>query len=307
MTTANFVRQLATEDEPLKYSRLLQLSGLTADETAEFKMAWPSVPQRLKREVLAKLVELSEDNLELDFTSVFMACLDDADADVREAATQGLWECEDRVIIRPLIGLLADDPSATVRAAAAASLGRFAAMAHDGKLLTSDAERIRSALMDVIEMTDEELEVRRRAIEALATLEVPEIEVIIRGAYDSGVMELKQTALYAMGRTSNTKWLPTVLSEMDHKDGAVRFEAATAAGQLGEESSVPHLIRLIQDEDPEVQLAAVGALGAIGGTLAKAALQRCLRIGDEALEEAARAALSELEFDDDPLGIRFEV
>ena len=69
---------------------------------------------------------------------------------------------------------------------------------------------------------------------------------------------------------------------------------------------MPHIIRLIKDDDALVQLSAVEALSSIGGTLAKQALLQCLKSGDEALEEAAQSALANLEFDNDPLGFRFD-
>ena len=255
---------------------------------------------------MKKLVELCEDNLELDFSAVFRACLEDTDEGVRETATRGLWECDDRAIIRPLIGLLQGDPSAKVRAAAAMSLGKFAEMAQNGKLLPRDADRTREALMAAIDRHGQDLEVRRRAIEAAANFDLPEIDKIIQDAYDSGSTELMQSSIYAMGRSSNTRWLPIILKEMESEDPAVRYEAANACGQLGEESTIPHLIQLIEDHDLEVQQAVVRALGMIGGPLAKRALQQCLKMGDEVLEMAAEDALSSLEFDDDPLTFRFE-
>ncbi len=86
----------------------------------------------------------------------------------------------------------------------------------------------------------------------------------------------------------------------------MRFEAANACGMLGDESIVPHLISLFEDDDVEVQAAAVQALGQIGGQLAKRALQQAVKTADETVEEAAQAALAEIEFDEDPLGFRFQ-
>jgi HEAT repeat protein len=299
-----FVKQLADEDAPLKYSQLLDLSGLSPEGAAELEEAWPSVPVGRRLELMAKLAELSEDNLQLDFTSVFVACLGDADSDVREAATLGLWECQDRMIIRPLVRLLGGDPSANVRTAAAISLGRLAAMVQDAKLPTKDEDKIRSALLSAIERDGENMEVRRRAIESVACLAVPEIERIIRDAYESGDLKLKQSAIYAMGRTSDPRWLPAVLAELGHESAAVRYEAVGAAGLLGEESTVPQIVRLIGDKDPEVALAGVRALGAVGGPTAQSALRRCLNLDDEVLEDAAQEALDGLMLDDDPLGIK---
>ncbi len=306
MTLEKFFTELGDEEKPLKHAGLLQLSGLPSEDMVEFKAVWHSMPQSRKREILAKLVELGENNIELDFHSVFRACLTDGDEYVREQATRGLWDCEDRVVIRPLIETMRADPSEKVRAAAAMTLAKFAARAQEGKLATRDAERIREALLETIGDEKERLDVRRRAIEAIAAFNSPEVEQIIRDAYNSEDSSLKQSAIYAMGRSSDTRWLPIVLKETHHQDAAVRYEAANASGQLGDESTVPHLIRLIKDEDTQVQLSAVQALGNIGGPLAKQALLQCLKSGDESIEEAAQAALANLDFDEDPLNFRFD-
>ena len=302
LTVKNRFRDLGDQEQPVKYTALLQLSGLSSDEAIEFKAGWPSVPDTRRREILAKMADLCEDNLELDFSAVFRAALDDVDEQVRETATLGLWECEDRAIIRPLIALLTEDPSAKVRASAGVSLRNFATMAQSGKLLSRDADRIREALMGVIGRPDQDLEVKRRAIEALACFDFPETDQIIREAYASGEPKLKQSSIHAMGQSCNPQWLPTVLDEFDDEDAAIRYEAANACGQLADESTVPHLIRLIRDEDAQVQLAAVKAIGAVGGPLAKRALEQCLKMDDEALEEVAQDALGNIEFDGDPLG-----
>jgi HEAT repeat protein len=159
----------------------------------------------------------------------------------------------------------------------------------------------------VIEDLDEELEVRRRAVEAVAGLPGPGVEELIRDAYESGEAELKQSSIYAMGRSSNPAWLPTVLREMDDRSPPIRYEAANAAGLLGDETVAPHLISLLRDDDMSVQLAAISSLGSVGGALAGQALRKCLESDDEAIEEAADEALREIEFDDDPLSLTFDV
>jgi HEAT repeat protein len=288
--------------EPPWHADLVQLSGLSTDEVAGFRSSWASLNEDRKCEILTRLAQLSEDNLELDFTAVLRACLTDGNETVREQATRGLWECEDRVVIRPLVGLLTKDPAAEVRSAAAITLGKFAEMARDGKLLERDGSRILEALLTVVDRDDEYLEVRRRAIEAVACFNVPVVEELITEAYNDGATELKQSAIFAMGRTSNAQWLPTVLNDIDDIDAAIRFEAANACGLLGDESTIPHLLDLIDDEDFRVQTSAVQALGSIGGPLARRALLQCLKLGDESLGDVAQEALSSIESDEDPMG-----
>ena len=306
MALKDLLRDLWNQEKTLKYSRLLELSGMSSDEMVEFRDAWASVTPVRKRMILEKLVELCVDDLELDFDSVFRTCLKDEDEQVRQRATEGLWECDDRSLIRPLIELMLNDPSVKVRATAATSLRKFAIMAQNGKLLPRDASRTRDSLIGTVIKENEDLQVRRRAIEAVACFDFPERDDIIRDAYNSGDPMLKQSSINAMGQSSNPEWLPTVIVEMENEHPAIRYEAACACGQLGEESTAPHLIKLIQDEDVQVQLAAVRALGAVGGPLARQALQRCCKLGDEVLEEAAQHSLSSIQFDDDPLGTVFE-
>ena len=307
LSITEYLNTLAEDSDALKYSGLLQLSDLSSDESDEFEDAWPGISTELRREILGRLTELAEDNLELDFNAAFRSCLADGDDSVRELAARGLWECEDRKIIRPLVSLVKGDPSAKARAAACITLGRFTALAQEGKLSSRDEESIRSALVAVIEGPGEELEVRRRAIEAVSSLPDPGVEEIIKEAYASGVPELKQSSIYGMGRSSNAVWLPIVLKEMEDPSPPIRYEAANAAGLLGDEKVAPHLISLLRDDDLSVQLAAITSLGSVGGALATQALMKCIESGDEATEEAASEALQEIEFDEDPLSLTFDV
>lgn len=306
MTLEDFMGTLANEDAAPKNSSLLQLSGLDSEQLFAFRSGWIGLSTSRKRDVLTRLIDLGEDNLELDFIPIFRACLRDEDDEVRETATKGLWDTDDRVVIRPMLSLLADDKSDKVRAAATVSLAKFASLAQEGKILARDGDKIRTSLLDVISHENEDPEVRRRAIEAVACFNLPEIESLIKEAYESGDQRLRQSAIFAMGRSSNVTWLPIVLKEIGDDDPAIRYEAANAIGQLGDESIIPYLVSLTKDDDVQVQLSAIHSLGEIGGPVAKGALQQTLKMGEEMLEEAAEEALANIEFDADPLGFKFE-
>jgi HEAT repeat protein len=91
---------------------------------------------------------------------------------------------------------------------------------------------------------------------------------------------------------------------MESDDSEMRFEAATAAGALGDEEALSSLARLALDEDAEVQEAAIGAIGEIGGPAARAVLHEIAEhTRDERVLEAVTEALSQADFVDDPLGI----
>ena len=302
MTLPDLLTDLTDLEKPVTYSGLLQLSDLPVEGLTELKTVWSNLPTERRRETVRKLIELADDNVEFDFSSIFKSCLTDDDDAIREMAAKGLWETEDRTMIRPLVKLLENDTCAEVRASAAMSLKNFAVMSQNGKLLSRDGDRIRQALLAVANRPTEDFDVRRRAIEAVASFNTLETNSVVREAYESDNPTLVQSAIFGMGQSSNPAWMPTVVDEMSNPLAAVRFEAATACGLLGEEGVVPHLLRLLRDDDSEVRLASIKALGLIGGPTAKHVLQQHLSDNDEAIEEAAREALTSLEFEDDSLG-----
>ena len=306
MTLEQIMADLSDRNAQIRHTDLAQLSGLSRAEVMSVVSAWAGIGPERRRELLERMIELAGDNIELDYTALFRACLRDRDAGVRESAARGLWDSDDRIVIRPLVEILGKDPSAEVRAAAATTLGKFAEMAEEGKLIRRDGQRISDALMAVIENPDEENETRRRAIEAIAPVSSERVYETILQSYNDDDPRMKQSAIYAMGRSSDSRWLPTVLRETGHADAAIRYEAATACGYLGDDETVPRLINMLNDEDSQVQLAAARSLGTIGGDLAKRALTQAMKRGDHAMEEAAEQALASIEFEEDPLGFRFD-
>ena len=306
MTAAQIIVELQDSASPVRHTSLIQLSGLSRTEVRDMMPSWNEIDANRRRELLDRMAELADDNIELDYSALFRACIGDKDEGVRARAARSLWDSDDRTNIRPLVGLLSQDDSAEVRAAAATALGKFVEMAEEGKLLKREGRRIADALVGVIENPQEQLETRRRAIEAVAALTSEKVHSLIDQAHRSEDIRLRQSAIYAMGRSSDSSWLPTVLRETRHSEAAIRYEAVTAGGLLGDEDTVPHLVRFLNDEDSQVKLAAVSSLGLIGGKLAQKALLQAVKRGDEAVQEAAEQALEAMDFDDDPLGFRFE-
>ena len=303
--TDSILRELADESRPLLHSSLLQLSGASPDVAEALESAWSSISPRRKNDIVARMLELAGDNPELDFDELFLRLLNDPSEDLREIAARGLWECEDRAAIRPLTTLLLGDPSAAVRSAAAVSLGRFAVLAAEGKLIARDADRLSTALMSAVQTEDEDRDVVWRSVESAAPFLTEDIIRIIEEGYRDGDSKVKQSAVHAMGRSADPRWLPSLTTALDSDDAAIRYEAAESCGMIGDTSSVPHLISLLRDGDTQVEVAAVRALGAIGGDLAKRALTRCLDYGDQDVEEAAEAALNEIDAIEDPTGFSF--
>jgi HEAT repeat protein len=251
-----------------------------------------------------RLVELAEDNFELDFDNIFKSHLNDQDAEVRSKAIEGLWESEEASLIDPLVTLLEQDSSEKVQATAAIALGKFAMLAELKKLRPSHKSKVCQALLAVINDKSKPIEIKRRALEAVAPLSLPKMKKAIAEAYQSGNPKLRTSALFAMGKSCNHSWLPILLKELANTDAEIRYEAAGACGELGEEEAVPYLIELINDLDVEVRLAAIQALGKIGGPEAKGCLEQCLNNPSEVIQQTAEQALHELEAGEGPLSFR---
>jgi HEAT repeat protein len=296
--------ELNKSDKSPPNSRLAELSNLNLEEQKLFIQSWQKIEPKLRRQIVRQLVELGEDNLELNFDSIFKFCLTDQDDEVRCSAIEGLWENEEASLIDPLINLLEKDGSDKVQAEAARALGKFAILAEYKKLRPSHMSRIQKALLAVIRDKNKPTEVSRRALEAVAPISIPEVKTAIIEAYKSPNSRLKISAIYAMGKSCDPSWLPILLKEMINADAEMRYEAAGACGELEEETAVPGLIRLINDDDADVQMAAIQALGKIGNTQAKECLKQCLESNNEAIRQTAGETLSELEVMEDPLSFR---
>jgi HEAT repeat protein len=275
------------------------------DQTLAFERVWSALDPNRRQSLIDELGELAEDNVELDFDSVFLLALNDPEPGVRCDAIKGLWEHDSRDLIDPLIQLLSNDPDAAVRAEAALALGRFVVQAEFDALSEADGGRIDRALRNTLDDVSEPAEVRARALEALGARSADWVHDLIEGAFDSEERRMRLSAVHAMGRSCDEGWLPTILPELQSDDPEMRYEAASALAVIADEEAVDHLVPLLHDDDTEVQEAAIAALGEIGGLNARDALEELLNDADERVRAAAVAALAQIEFEEDPLAVKF--
>jgi HEAT repeat protein len=295
------IADLADNEKPIGNASLAGLSNLNADEFNYFIQVWPGMEDTRRRKIVDRMVELAEDNFELNFDSIFKFCLRDRDPEVRAKAIEGLWENEETVLIPPFIRMLNEDSSEAVQAAAAKALSKYAMLAELKKLGPSSSNRVSQALLAILKDKSKPREVWRRALEAAAPLSLPEVKKAITEAYSSDDIKLKNSAIYAMGKTCDNSWMPILIKEMSSTNPDIRYEAAGACGEICDEEAVPYLIRLSADKDIEVQQAAILSLGKIGGAKAKQHLLKCLNSADETISEAAEQALKRLEAEEDTL------
>ena len=304
MSLETLLPTLANPEHMPHATELLALSNLAGDDLVRVLDVWRTLSIQRRRDIVDALADLIEDNVELDFTSIFIAGLTDSDVQVRADSIKSLWEYEEDDLVPPLLTLLAD-PEALVRAEAALGLGR-ALMRME--LLDRDdavAIEIEDALRAVVHSDSELVEVRGRALEAVGVRGKEWVSDLIDEAYASGERRLTLSAVHAMGRNADLNWMPTIIEEMSSEDGEMQFEAATAAGAIGDEEAIPYLAELTGDEDVEVQEAAIAALGLIGGPSARSVLHAvAAEHRDERVLDAVSEALAEADFAEDPLGFQ---
>ena len=145
-------------------------------------------------------------------------------------------------------------------------------------------------------------EVRRRLIEALSYSSEETVAGLIQAAYEDADEGMRVSAVFSMGRSADDRWAREVVRELSSANPEMRYEAARACGELALEEAACALVEMLDDVDLEVQEAAIWSLGQIGGGDARKALKTCLRSDNEAIREAARAAMRELEFMHGDLG-----
>ena len=260
---ASFTRvleEVLSPDYDLVRIDLAELSNLSQAQLAQFQAVWQEISHERRQDLAAALQELSEDRFDITFNDIFRWMLQDHDARVRSLAIEGLWEDTSVRQITPLISLLRNDPAASVRAAAALSLGRFVLLGELEEIDAQAATRVEDALR--LAYSDDEFDptVRRRLLESLAYSGQDDIEEIILEAYQSDDPTLQVSAVFAMGRNASKRWRPFVMAELSSNDDAIRFEAVRASGELGMKSAVPDLIDLLGESD--VELRELGHLGA---------------------------------------------
>lgn len=287
---ARVLEHLHDLSQPFPAKELYQFSDLTRKELAALEAAWPAIDVERRRGVMHDLGELGDANFEVRFDDVYRLGLDDADPEVRVTAIINLWESEAPDLMAPLMTLMQSDPEAEVRAAAASALGRFVYLGEVEEIPAPQARRVEAALLAVINGPDE-LEVRRRALEAIAFSGREEVAPLIEAAYAAPDHKLRVSALFAMGRSADSqRWREPVLAELENADPEMRFEAVRAAGELELQEAVPALQAHSHDGDPQVREAVIWSLGQMGGEPAREAL---LALLDEAETEEERDYIEE--------------
>jgi HEAT repeat protein len=285
----------AIRDGDLSQTQVARFSDLSRTNARTLAAAWDSIPEDNRVDLVRRVDELSEEKVELNFGRVLRIALGDRSAVVRQLAVAGLWEDESSELLDRLRSILENDESPDVRAQAAAALERFSGKAAAGSLDETVAGDLREVLRRSVNDAGAPYAVQRRALESLGPYaSEPEISSLIAEAFDSGDHGLQCSALYAMGRSQDARWLRTILERLASEEPEIRFEAARAAGLLGSTDALPLLVQAARDDDAEVRHVSISAIGQIGGRGAVRALERLAEDAGEADLDLIQAAIDDV-------------
>ena len=295
-----FLNQLPEDDDAaINYSSLAELSRLTGPEASEFGQLWLEWSSERVLDIVERMVSLCEDQLDVEFEVIYKQGLKHPNPTVRIASLKGLEETEDRALVIQLGKILKSDPVAEVRAAAAIPLAHLSIMAEAGKLSARYRDALEDALYGVMENEREIQEVKLKAMEAVSVFAAERLTSHIEVAWSSGDLNARQSSLFTMGRTSDPKWIEYVIPDLEHDSASVRYEAAIAMGELGDEHHLRVMDALLDDEDLTVQLAAISAVERIGGDAAKAKLELKLASPEPQVVELVQQALQTMKDEED--------
>ncbi len=296
-TLEEVIRDLdAREGNHVPTSAYYGLSNLLPETVEAFVPYWDAIDSEYKQKILAEFAEASEINFDLDYQSLGNLSINDDNSEVRVRAIGVLWADESLSLLSKMIDLAETDESTEVRAAAASELGRFILLGEYGEISETEANRAQDVVIGILNDTSEDVEVRRRALEAISNSSLDFVSEAIREAYESDDRSMRVSSIYAMGRSYDDQWNDSVIREMHNDDPEMRYEAARAAGELEIEEAVTLLGQLAVVDEREIRQVAIWSLGEIGGSQALRLLS--------ALGEDARDAKDEdlLEAVEDAIG-----
>lgn len=278
------------------HAELEHLSGLLGDEIARIQNAWGNLDLEVRQMLARTLSHMAEADFAMDFSAIFRIALEDEDAEIRAVAVEGLYEVEDVRLVPVLAKMARHDPASEVRIAAVQTLAQFVLLGELEKIRPAPFHAAVQVLKEAHMDHEENAEVRRRAMESLAYTGDYDVPEMIAMAYKEGSEQMRTSAVFAMGRSADKIWGDIVRHELHNPDPEMRFEATRACGELQLQEAVKEIVELAEDVDTEIRAMALWSLGQIGGNLARRTLQRYIDSDNEAMQDAAREALQELEF-----------
>ncbi len=283
---------------PKRY--LQQFSDMGALELKALMDVWQRVERNRKLTLLEGLETLVEGDTLVNFDDFAKALLTDADSTIRGRAIRLLRECEDVKLVPAFINILKNDPEPQTRAEAATALGLFVDLGELEEIREDIYHQVEDALLETANGNDD-VKVRRRALESLGYSSRSEVQTLIESSYRREDPAWKASAVFAMGRSADSRWDDEIIQSLVSEDQNVQDAAIVAAGELSIKEASPVLLKLLTDaEEGEVANAVIWSLSQIGGEDVRIYIENLLdQTDDEEQIEFLEEALENLSFTED--------
>lgn len=237
-----------------------------------------------------------------------VACLQDADPDVRVRACEALARAGDPAAVGALFTLIGDRDARVSQGAAAAiqSLGSLETKRLALEQARSGDLRVRRASMRILSyfgyaealdvlvaaLDDEDDKMREAAINGLPLVEDPRAIAALLEASKHPSPKTRSVVMRALGQTEAAPAVVTeLLRGLADEDAWVRYYACQSLGRLRVDSATDAVVERIQDPSGQVRIAAVEALARLSGGQAVGALEDAARASDADLQRAALVGL----------------
>ena len=272
---------------------LEDLSDLGVAAADQLIKRWSDISLPIRLALVREMVNRFESDIEHHYDRALVAALHDVDIDVKLGAFEGLTDTREPLLLDYLLNDLPSETLPSTRSAGARILGQFVLESELGRLDEGDSIRLRQTVLGLLS-SDPDPEVRLHVLESAGYFADDQVVIdTITDSWSSGNHDEQVSALRAMAHQCDSRWLDIVLNQFRNDEPEIRFEAARAAGTVGNQSIVPQLVDLTSDDDVEVQMAAIASLGQIGGESAIAALRSLEQSESPAISDAAGAAVEE--------------
>ncbi len=299
-TIQKVIAELTDGPEKLSRRSLQEFSDIAPASLAAVREAWPLIPPERKRALLDGLQSFSDEDTLVSFDDFARALLSDPDPQVRTRALRLLDECDDLKLVPVFINMLAGDEDADTRAEAAVALAKFVELGELEEIPEQSKRQAEDALLAKANSEDN-LAVRRNALEALGFSSRPEVVTLIESAFRRENPDWQASALFAMGRSFDERWEEHVLARMLDANPLVRLAAVEAAGELRLVSARAVLFQVLEDEEEDnITSAAIWSLSQVGGEDARVYIENLIDQAEEDDDvEFLEEALDNLEFTDE--------
>jgi HEAT repeat protein len=284
---------------PRRY--LQEFSDIGTLELKTLLDIWPQVKPSRKLTLLEELDALAETDTLVSFDDVARALLTDPEPEVRTRAIRLLDEYEDPKVVPSYLDMLKNDPDLNVRVEAANALHLFVDLGELEEIPANIYHQVEDALL-ASAASEDNLRVRRMALESLGYSSRPEVSTLIESAFHREDPAWQASSLVAMGRSADERWTDAVTRSLVHGDDRIRKAAVQAAGELSLQAARPILLKMLgEEEDADVLSAVIWSLSQIGGEDVRTYLENLLDVIEDDDEQIAflEEALDNLAFTED--------